>query len=255
MFPYIYQSPGFTLGSYGLMLALAYLAGRYVYVKQLNSITNIKLNTEALVISLLLFGVLGAKIMFIAKNHSISSINWQLVTSESGFSSQGAILAAILVTLVFSKLSRVKLHLLLDNAAPAAILAYGIARLGCFLSGDDCWGANTNLPWGMSFPNGIAPTEKGQYVHPVPIYEILYSGIILLYLNYQKKQQPKPYFIFFNLLLLWGACRFLVEFVGNNPIKLYGMSGSQVGALLMFLTAVIFFFNQQFLIDKKKPGK
>ena len=46
----------------------------------------------------------------------------------------------------------------LDLAAPAAAIGYGIGRIGCFLSGDGCYGIPTNLPWGMSFPNGIEPT-------------------------------------------------------------------------------------------------
>ncbi len=45
----------------------------------------------------------------------------------------------------------------LDLAAPAAAFGYGIGRIGCFLSGDGCYGLPTKLPWGMSFPHGIEP--------------------------------------------------------------------------------------------------
>jgi len=256
MFPYLYQSPNLTIGSYGIMLAIAYLTGRHLYITQLNQITSIKINTEALIVSLLVFAVIGAKLMFILKNPQIASLSdLRTLTSGSGFSSQGALIAAIVVMFAFSKLSKVKLSLLLDSAAPAAIIAYALARVGCFLSGDDCWGVDSHLPWAMSFPDGIKPTSVGQTVHPLPLYEIVYSVLIWKYLNYSQNRETKPYFQFFKLLLLWGACRFMIEFISTNPIKILSMTGSQFGALLMFLLATIFFSYHNFTTSEKKPGK
>ena len=58
----------------------------------------------------------------------------------------------------------------LDLAAPAAAIGYGLGRIGCFLSGDGCYGIPTKLPWGMSFPHGIDPIYVR--VHPTPLYEL-----------------------------------------------------------------------------------
>jgi phosphatidylglycerol---prolipoprotein diacylglyceryl transferase len=255
MFPYLYQSPSVAIGSYGVMLAVAYLTGRYVYISNIERRIKQPVNTEALIIALLVFGVIGAKLMFIMKNPNIASFSWSSITAGSGFSSQGAIFAAIIVTVIFSKLSKVKLSQLLDAAAPGAVLAYAIARIGCFLAGDDCWGIDTQLPWSMSFPNGIHKTSPGQTVHPVPLYEMIYSLIIWHYLNISQNREKRPYYQFFKLLLLWGICRFLIEFVSTNPVKMFSMSGSQFGALLMFVVATAFFSYQHFQTHKKKPGK
>ena len=64
----------------------------------------------------------------------------------------------------------------LDLAAPAAAIGYGLGRIGCFLSGDGCYGIPTNLPWGMSFPHGIEPTLVR--VHPTPLYELAAALLI-----------------------------------------------------------------------------
>ena len=64
----------------------------------------------------------------------------------------------------------------LDLAAPSAAIGYGIGRIGCFLSGDGCYGLPTKLPWGMSFPNGIEPTVVR--VHPTPLYELA-AGLLI----------------------------------------------------------------------------
>ena len=237
MFPYIYKSSSLQIGSYGLMLAIAYLVGRWFYLVQLEKQRPALKNTEGLIILLLVFGVVGAKLMFIMKNPAQS----HLLFNGMGFSSQGAILGAMLATWLFAKLNGVGLHLLLDAAAPAAILAYALARVGCFLSGDDCYGIPTDLPWGMSFPAGISPTTAK--VHPVPLYEIAYSLLIFVYLVKNQAKKLIPYQQFFTLLGLWGAARFLVEFVSSNPKIISFMSGSQFGALLMFVSALAFFWR------------
>ncbi|MCW8878232.1 MAG: prolipoprotein diacylglyceryl transferase [Kangiellaceae bacterium] len=252
MYPYLLKGDSFTIGTYGVMLAIAYLTGRYLYIKQLNAASESPINTELLIISLLVFGVIGAKIMFLIKNpDQLSNDLTTGLLNGSGFSSQGAILAAVIVTVAFAKFTHTKLSLLLDNAAVPAIIAYLLARIGCFLAGDDCYGIASDLPWAMSFPEGVAATHEE--VHPVPLYEIAYSLIIWQLIVRYQKQPRKPFETFFLLFFCWGLCRFLVEFISANPVKLLGMSGSQFGALVMFLIASAF-FTKSFLSDKKKPG-
>lgn len=244
MFPYLYKSDSLIIGSYGVMLAIAYLVGRHIYVSRLDQVCKKKLSSETLIIALLVFGVIGAKLMFALKNPQRASLfDWQSLLSGSGFSSQGAILAAIIVSIIFARLSKVKLNLLLDSAAPAAVLAYAIARVGCFLSGDDCYGIPSDLPWAMAFPNGVA--EVHHSVHPVPLYEMIYSFFIWLWLSRLQTTEQRPYYLFFYLLLTWGFCRFIVEFVSTNPPKLLAMSGSQIGALIMFIAGLVFFIQQK----------
>ena len=239
MYPYLFQSSSLTIGTYGLMLAVAYLVGRWYFLNQLAQTKPKISNTEILIIMLLVFGVAGAKLMFLLKNTDKQS----LLLSGTGFSSQGAILGAMLATYLFTHYQKVKLHKILDSAAPAAILAYTLARVGCFLSGDDCYGVPSDLPWAMSFPVGIAPTDD--HVHPVPLYEIFYSVLIFAWLVKRQNTNFADYSQFFTLLGLWGICRFFVEFVSSNEKIVYFMSGSQFGALLMFIAAIIYFASDK----------
>ena len=104
MFPYLIKSDSFTIGSYGLMLAIAYLVGRWFFLNTLEKSKPAILNTEVLIILLLVFGVVGAKLMFILKNPEKQS----LLLSGTGFSSQGAILGAILATYLFTHYQKIK---------------------------------------------------------------------------------------------------------------------------------------------------
>merc|ERR1711956_91211 len=61
---------------------------------------------------------------------------------------------------------------------------HGIGKWGFFLSGDGCYGklASPDLPWAMSFPNGMVPTREA--VHPTPLYESILSLTLFLYLYF-----------------------------------------------------------------------
>lgn len=249
MFPYVIRTETITIGSYGLMLAIAYLVGRWYFLSQLDGRKSLTKNSELLIIMLLLFGVVGAKLLFLFKHPEQTA----LMFSGKGFSSQGALVGALLAAYVFTLFDRAKFHTILDSAAPAAILAYGIARVGCFLSGDDCYGIPTDLPWAMSFSNGIEPTNE--LVHPVPLYEIGYSLVIFVLLLVRKKTVDRPYDQVFTLAGLWGISRFLVEFVSTNERLIFFMSGSQFGALLMFLASLVYFYRFGLRPNKPTPTK
>ena len=50
---------------------------------------------------------------------------------------------------------------MLDLAAPAAAIGYGVGRIGCLLAGDGDYGINTTLPWGVHM-------AKDALVPPIP---------------------------------------------------------------------------------------
>jgi phosphatidylglycerol:prolipoprotein diacylglycerol transferase len=116
----------------------------------------------------------------------------------------------------------------LDLAAPAAAIGYGIGRIGCFLSGDGCYGIETKLPWGMRFPNGIEPTLVP--VHPTPLYELVAGLAIGAWLWWRGGKQHGTGAIVGQYLLLSGTARFLVEFIRRNPKVLWGLSNAQLAS-------------------------
>ena len=66
---------------------------------------------------------------------------------------------------------------MLDLAAPAAAIGYGVGRIGCLTSGDGDYGINTTLPWGVHMAkNALVPTPD--LVQPTPVYELLFSLVL-----------------------------------------------------------------------------
>jgi len=128
---------------------------------------------------------------------------------------------------------------MLDLAAPAVAVGYGVGRLGCLISGDGDYGIPTNLPWGMSFPNGLVPTT--QRVHPTPIYELLVALLIAAWLwrrGTESGRLPAGQ-ITGEYLVLSGVARFLVEFIRINPRIYWGMSNAQVASLGSIVAGIL----------------
>jgi len=125
----------------------------------------------------------------------------------------------------------------LDLAAPAAAIGYGIGRIGCFLSGDGCYGIPTNLPWGMSFPHGIEPTLLR--VHPTPLYELA-AGLVIGWWLWRRGGKPHGTgAIVGEYLVLSGLARFMVEFLRRNPKILWGLSNAQMASAGSVLAGVV----------------
>ena len=119
---------------------------------------------------------------------------------------------------------------MLDLAAPAAAIGYGVGRIGCLLSGDGDYGIPTTLQWGVHMrPDALVPTTN--LVQPTPVYELLFSAVVAWWL-WQRGKKHLPVGVLPGEYLVWsGIGRFLVEFVRINPKLYLGMSNAQVAAL------------------------
>ena len=122
---------------------------------------------------------------------------------------------------------------MLDLAAPAAAIGYGVGRIGCLTSGDGDYGINTTLPWGVHMAKNalVPPNPPNALVQPTPIYELFWALAIGWWL-WRRGAKPMPLgFLTGEYLVLSGIGRFLVEFVRINPKLYWGMSNAQVAAL------------------------
>jgi len=145
-------------------------------------------------------------------------------------------------------------------------LGHGIGRIGCLLVGDD-YGTPTNLPWGISFPNGSPPSsayyisQSGYQlpldimpseilsVHPTQIYEMIAYFCIFFFLRSMSKRKHFTGEVFMNYLFLGGLSRFFVEFIRLNPKYYFDLSGAQYISLMMIFIASCYHYYQRKLKD------
>jgi phosphatidylglycerol:prolipoprotein diacylglycerol transferase len=242
LYPFIHIGP-LTLGTYGLMVATGLICAFFILRADFAR-RGISADAEAIIGITGLAGLVGSRLYHLLETPAeFFADPWPQLFSTMGFAFFGAILGGFLALLLLARRFRMPALLMLDVAAPAGALGYGIGRMGCLISGDGDYGIPTSLPWGMSFPNGIVPTSER--VHPTPIYEFLVAVAIFWVLwrlgeRTWKKRSPNG-IVFAAYLVLTGVARFLVEIIRINPRSFYGLTNAQAASIVSIVAGVILF--------------
>jgi len=145
--------------------------------------------------------------------------------SGSGWVWYGGVIGGGLAVYWLCRRNNMSLLEAADIAAPGLAMGLAIGRIGCQLSGDGDYGVPTDLPWGMSYPNGVVPTTER--VHPAPVYEMIACFAILAYLWARYRPELRIGDLFARYLILSGIVRFLIEFIRRNPGWLVGLTTAQ----------------------------
>src|SRR5207253_4243644 len=161
-----------------------------------------------------------------------------------GFAWFGGFLGGFLALLFLARRFGIPTLEFMELCSPAAAVGYAIGLIGCLLSGDGDYGVPTNLPWGMSFPNGVVPTTER--VHPTPLYEF-FVWMLIAYLLWRigarvLQRKESAGLVFCAYLVLTGIARFLVEIIRLNPRSLFGMSNAQAASVASVLIGVVLYF-------------
>ena len=171
-----------------------------------------------------------------------------------------------------------KLIDLADIGSPGMLVAYGVGRIGCQLSGDGDWGIVNNSPkpfnwlpdwtWSFNFPHNVL--GKGKYIEgcsgnycavlpqgvfPTSFYEtvIILTCFLILWSCRNKIQLPGLMFCFF--LLIMGLERFFIEYIKVNfKYNLMGwpLSEAQMVSLCFVVSALFLAIR---LTKKAKTSK
>lgn len=171
----------------------------------------------------------------------------------SGLTIYGGLIMGAAGVIWYARKHKIKILPLADAVAPGLILAYGIGRLGCHVSGDGDWGiANPNpkpdwlawLPdglWSNNYAHNIlGEGEKiancsGPFcyelqpgVYPTPIYETIMALIIFGILWAVRKNMPAAGMLMGLYLVFNGIERFFIEKIRvNTEYDLWGMTPTQ----------------------------
>ena len=240
MLPYIPVNLYFwhpSIPTFGLMLWLACVAAAFVMDRNFKR-AGIEADAVGMVALTALLGIVGAKLWHVIDTPMEFRENgWRVLWDSAGFAWYGGLILGISALVFQGWWARIGGLRTLDLAAPAAAIGYGIGRIGCFLSGDGCYGIPTRLPWGMSFPHGIEPTLVR--VHPTPLYELA-AGLLIGWWLWRRGVRPHGAGAIVGEYLLWsGTARFLVEFVRRNPKVLWGLSNAQLASAGSVIAGVV----------------
>jgi phosphatidylglycerol:prolipoprotein diacylglycerol transferase len=241
MYPELLKLGPVSIYSYGLMLGVAFFVASYLFTLELRR-KNMDPNLASTITMLaLIFGIAGSKLFHLFEHWDDFIENPMIALSPAGLTFLGGFLLAALVIFVYIRKKKISFLLIADMNAPGLALAYGIARIGCHLSGDGDYGVISELPWAYSYLNGTVPTNTGVTVHPTPIYELICSILIFVFLWYVRKKTSKNGELFAYYLVLTSIARFFVEIIRLNPKIFIDLTEAQFISLLLFIIGFIMF--------------
>lgn len=239
MIPILFEIGPIKIGSYGLMLVLAFLSCLFFMVREFK-----RNNYEpdwgfSIVTWAAIGGIVGSRLYFIIEHlGDFFRDPISMIFTGSGLTFYGGLIGGLLtVVWRIHRLPAPTLKLA-DIVAPLVLLGYGIGRIGCFLSGDGDYGPPSDLPWAMAFPNGIVPTHVP--VHPTPVYETLMALMLFAILWNLRKKNTTPGLMVSGMAIFYGIERFIAEFFRTTPKVLWGwVSVAQIISVLLLIVGVI----------------
>jgi phosphatidylglycerol:prolipoprotein diacylglycerol transferase len=252
MYPILFRIGNFAVSSYSVMIVFASLVAYKLWEGEFKRKGLSENVLDLLLIANVFGGFIGAKILFLMENVTFSEFTADPIRYlSSGLTFLGGFLGALIPIGLVVWAKKVNFWLAADAMAPAFVAAYAIARIGCFLVGDD-YGIPSNLPWAMAFPFGSPPTNER--VHPTQIYEVLAMAVVFVFLwKIRKKNAPIGWLMAITLILM-GVERFLVEFVRNTtPSFITGISLAQLISLGLIVAGI--FKLIQLRVQGKKLGE
>jgi len=240
MIPYLHIGP-LLLPTFGLMVATGLLVAAYVLQADLRR-RGIRADAFLIIGIAGLAGIVGARLYHALESPAEFFADPKaFIFTRFGFAWFGGFLGGFAALLALARRERIPTFTFLDACSPAACVGYAIGRIGCLLSGDGDYGIPTNLPWGMSFPNGVVPTTER--VHPTPLYEF-FAWMLIAYMLWRMgamlfRDEKPPGLVFGGYLILTGIVRFLVEIIRLNPRSFLGMSNAQTASVVSVLLGIV----------------
>ena len=230
---------GLPIKTFGLMFALAFLAGGAVLHRRLRERGMPGDWAYESIFAALAGGLIGARLIWIVENlDQVNGDYFCSIFTGSGLVWYGGAAGGALFVIIWARWRGCLEAATFDLAAVPLAVGYAIGRIGCQLAGDGDYGKAWNGPWAMGYPDGTVPTAPGVTVHPTPIYETLVMGLIA-WLLWNLRDRVRPGVLFALWLLLAGLERFLVELVRRNDIAALGLTLPQLQSLAMIIGALI----------------
>lgn len=253
MYPRLITLPFYTLHTFGVLLAAAYLTALWWLVK-----TGRREGFHPDMLTSLGFwaivgAIVGAKGLMVLRTlpdylaHPSELFSASFLTSAGDFYG-GFIGGVVAAVLFFWKNPSLSFWPLADLCAPSIALGQGIGRIGCLMAGDD-YGSPTSLPWAVTFTDpdaaSIGGAPLGVALHPVQLYESLFCFALFFVLIRLARRKTFDGQILIAYSVMYAVGRFIIEYFrgdldrGFLPGGLF--STSQFIAIVVLLLAALAF--------------
>ena len=249
MHPVLIDLGFFKLHTYGLMMAVAFMVGMQLAVRDARRIDlSPKRDFDQFILDLcfwiLISALVGARVVFIL-------VNWEQDYSkdplkviriwEGGLVFYGGLIGAVLFSIYYCRKKKHSFLLIADTLIPMVALGQFFGRLGCFAAGC-CWGrpASESYFGAVQFPAGSLAHNSMRYtqqiaddalhtihVHPVQLYESTGALTIFFILQWMRTKKRFNGQQLLTYMFLYPLLRSTLEMVrGDRERGVYNIIGN-----------------------------
>jgi phosphatidylglycerol---prolipoprotein diacylglyceryl transferase len=250
MHPRLLTTPYFVFHTFGLFLALAYLAALWWLLR---GVRRDGLNGERaarLALWVVIGSIVGAKALMVIRSlpdylsNPTELVSFSTIQSAGDF--YGGFVGAIAASLLFFARNRdIPAWHMADLCGPSIALGQAIGRIGCFMAGDD-FGRPADLPWSVVFRDPeaaeIGGAPLGLPLHPVQIYESIVCLAIFISLVWLTRRKKFDGEIVLAYSILYATARFFLEYFRGDADRGFVLGGllstSQFIALIVIAVCI-----------------
>jgi phosphatidylglycerol---prolipoprotein diacylglyceryl transferase len=245
MHPKLIEVGNLFIPSYGVLVALGFLAGILVtrFLARRRGLDAEFVVGAALYTALV--GLAGAKIALIIQDFGYYMRNPEQLVSMNMLQSAGIFYGGVIAGLVFFvwylRKHQMDMATAADCLAPGLAIGHALGRLGCFFGGC-CFGESCARPWAVVYTNPdvreFSNVPLNVPLHPTQLYEAFTEFAIFLVLMALFSRFHVPGRVLGLFLVLSSAGRFVVEFFRAHDVgDPFGLSLSVAQWTALFLAA------------------
>lgn len=234
MLDILFQYGPFTLRTYNVFLAFAFLISMVFLLRYVNRKKLPAAFLSDYFILFLLAGFLGGRLMEVVEKwsdyaeHPLSVLFvWDLNLSPFG------IAIGVLTNLWFvTRGNREQFWTWLDAFTLTGLVGLIFVHFGRFFNGTD-YGTPTDLPWGIAFDSLSIPFLNP--IHPVQIYSALIAFLVFGYAMKKSRRNLQNGIVGTLGIMLYCVSAFLMEFLQGAPSLYDKISFATLGAAAFIL--------------------
>jgi len=246
MHPVLIELGPVTLYSYGFFIAAAFILAMAWTMRE----AGLKGLDKRFVLDIgfyvLLGGLLGARLLFVALNPELYTDDplgvfkfWQ-----GGLNFMGGAFLASLFLIVYLRVNNQKILPWLDTAAPGVALGLFVGWLGCLAAGCG-YGRPADFFWSITFTDSQALAPLFVSIHPAQAYHALAAlgcFIVMLLIKNSFRVSGRLAGVF---LIMYSLLRMIMDFFRDDlGLELGFMSVNQVLGLAVLAVGLILYFQK-----------
>src|ERR1044071_4641392 len=286
MYPEIFRICNFPINTYGVLLALAFLAALLTAAKLAARDGLPRERVYDLGLWMLLAAIVGSKVLMLFTEPEYREDPARLISLDflrSGGVVYGGFITAVVAGYFLIRRYKLPWWKTADAFAPGIALGNAIDRQGCFAAGC-CWGKPTLAAWGGHFTElghevtGVPvvaahledPSQQAYWadklgglfqpvhLHPTQLYESFGALLIFFFLLWLHRRKIFSGQVILFYAVLYAVMRFTIEIFRDDPrgdilglTTLTGLSTSQMLSIIVGIVGLVFLIRRWRRVDEK----